>query len=307
MIEPTEAEARLPDFLIIGAMKSATTTLHAQLAAQPAIFMSEPKEPNFFSDEANWRKGMDWYRGLFAGAGAGAAMLAGESSTHYTKLPDHPEALPRIREWLPQAKLIYVMRHPVQRLLSHYSHGWLERSIDGPVDEAVHRYPELIDYGRYAMQIGPYLETFGRENVLPVFFERLVSSPQTELERVCAFLGYEGNPVWAPNLERQNVSQVRIRKSALHDLLVWNPVATYFRHRLVPQSVRDRVKSVWQLKRKPQLSHGTEIFAVERFDADLAQLGEWLDVRLDCGNFAAEARSRQLDWCEARRDRKTHQ
>ena len=85
----------LPDFVIIGAMKCATSTLHEQLARQPAIFMTTPKEPNFFSDPDIWAKGMDWYRALFTGAGPHD--LKGESSTHYTMLPTYPEAVPRIK------------------------------------------------------------------------------------------------------------------------------------------------------------------------------------------------------------------
>ena len=60
--------SRMPDFIIIGAMKCATSTLHDQLAEQPGFVMSEPKEPNFFSDEENWAKGLGWYSGLFAAA-----------------------------------------------------------------------------------------------------------------------------------------------------------------------------------------------------------------------------------------------
>ena len=59
----------LPDFLIIGAMKCGTSTLQAQLAAQPGIFMTTPKEPNFFSDDAIYANGLGWYEDLFAGAG----------------------------------------------------------------------------------------------------------------------------------------------------------------------------------------------------------------------------------------------
>ena len=80
--------SRMPDFLIIGAMKCATTSLHDQLAAQPGLFMSEPKEPFFFSNDEVYARGIDWYAGLFAGAAAGD--LCGESSTHYTKLPSYP-------------------------------------------------------------------------------------------------------------------------------------------------------------------------------------------------------------------------
>ena len=61
--------SRLPDFIVMGAMKCATSTLHEQLAAQPGFFMSKPKEPNFFSDDEIYARGLDWYRSLFAGSG----------------------------------------------------------------------------------------------------------------------------------------------------------------------------------------------------------------------------------------------
>ena len=103
-----------PDFMIIGAMKSATSTLHEQLAATPGFFMSRPKEPNFFSDDSQWSRGLDWYAGLFATAPPGA--LRGESSTHYTKLPTHPHTLERLAASVRTRRFVYVMRHPVDRL-----------------------------------------------------------------------------------------------------------------------------------------------------------------------------------------------
>ena len=83
-----------PDFIVIGAMKSATTTLHEQLARQPGIFMSRPKEPNFFSDDAIYARGWGWYSSLFQAADLGS--LRGESSTHYTKLPTFPRTVERM-------------------------------------------------------------------------------------------------------------------------------------------------------------------------------------------------------------------
>ena len=82
------ASRRMPDFIIIGAMKSATSTLHNQLGAQSSIFMSSPKEPNFFSDDDIYNQGLSWYSGLFSDANG--SDICGESSTHYTKLPDYP-------------------------------------------------------------------------------------------------------------------------------------------------------------------------------------------------------------------------
>ena len=82
---------KLPDFVIIGAMKCATSSLHDQLAQQPGIFMSELKEPNFFSNDEQYAKGIDWYLSNFRDAYPDE--LLGESSTHYTKLPTYPNTI----------------------------------------------------------------------------------------------------------------------------------------------------------------------------------------------------------------------
>lgn len=288
------SEGRLPDFVIIGAMKAATSTLHMQLSAQPGIFMSSPKEPNFFSDDAQWARGVDWYRSLFASAPAGA--LCGEASTHYTKWPTLPEALPRLSDTLPGARLIYMMRHPVDRLISHYSHGWLERSIEGPIDIAMERHPELVDYGRYAMQIAPWLDVFGATSILPVFMERLIATPQIELERVCGFLGYAATPLWHDGIDPQNVSEERLRDSAWRDRLVYNPLVTALRRTLVPGPMRNRIKSAWRMRERPVIGGAALLRVTQIFDDDLKQLGTMLGTSLDCGNFKQIVCEQPLNW-----------
>ena len=99
--------SKLPDFLIIGAMKCATSTLHEQLALQKGIFMTDLKEPNFFSDDDQYNQGMDYYLAHFREAST--VDLAGESSTHYTKLPTYPQTIERIKQHLPHAKFIYIV------------------------------------------------------------------------------------------------------------------------------------------------------------------------------------------------------
>jgi len=283
-----------PDFVVIGAMKCATSTLHEQLAAQPGFFMSRPKEPNFFSDDDVWARGMDWYQGLFADAPPGA--LRGESSTHYTKLPTHPDALPRLAEALGPRRFVYVMRHPVDRLVSHYIHEWTQRTIEVPMDEAVHRHPELVDYGCYAMQLRPWFERFGREAVLPVFFERLAEEPDAELLRVARFLGSHEAVRFQSGLGAQNVSRDRLRKSPLRDALLRLPGATTLRRTLVPRALRDRIKARWQMRDRPELSAPTRSALERRFDEDLAELGSWLGTPLRCEGFAETVRGRALDW-----------
>lgn len=283
-----------PDFMIIGAMKSATSTLHEQLAASDGFFMSRPKEPNFFSDDDAFGRGLSWYAGLFAAAPAGA--LKGESSTHYTKLPTHPRTLERLAASVRTRRFVYVMRHPMDRLVSHYIHEWSQGVVREPIDEAVASRPELVAYGCYAMQLAPWFERFGREAVLPVFFERLAAHPEEELARVARFVGHAGPISWKSEIGRQNVSAERVRRSPLRDALVASPTLTALRRRFVPRALRDRIKARWQMRDRPALSPSAAARVAERFDADLALLGGWLSAPLSCASYAEAVARRGLDW-----------
>jgi hypothetical protein len=272
----------LPDFVIIGAMKCGTSTLHAQLAAQPQFFMSEPKEPNFFSNDAIYAKGEAWYRGLFAKAPEGA--IKGESSTHYTKLPTYPKTVKRLAALIPDAKFIYVMRDPVDRLISHYIHEWSQGVIACPIDEAIDKHPELVAYSRYAYQLEPWMERFGKEPILPVDLEAMTAKPDAELKRIAAFLGVKGEVVWKRDLEAQNVSAERIRKFPGYSLVVDNPVAKAFRHMLVPQSLRDRVKAKFQMRARPELSADRLSRLNDIFDRDRSDLVRLMGTTLSEGS-----------------------
>lgn len=288
------AKLRLPDFIIIGAMKSATSSLYQQLVEQPGIFMCTPKEPNFFSDAEQFAKGMAWYSGLFANAPEGS--LLGEASTHYTKLPTHSKTVERLKKHLPNARFVYVMRHPMDRLVSHYMHEWSTGVYPCGIGEAINKYPELIAYGSYAMQLEPYLDAFGRDAVLPVFFDRLVRKPQAELERICRFIGYQGQPIWVEDMKPDNVSSERIRKFPGYTLLVESAPATWLRRHLIPQGLRDAVKMRLRMQKRPVLGEADRARLEAEFDRDLAQLGAWLGTRLDCQNFKQVTSAVSLDW-----------
>jgi Sulfotransferase family len=284
----------LPDFVIIGAMKSATTSLQEQLAEQPGIFMCAPKEPNFFSDDRQYAKGMRWYSSLFNEAPKGN--LLGEASTHYTKLPTHPNTIGRLMEHLPNARFVYVMRHPVDRLVSHYIHEWSMGEYYCGIDNAIDKYPELISYGCYALQLEPYLEAFGHAAVLPVFFDHLLSEPQVELERICRFIGYQGQPVWKQDLKPDNVSSERIRRFPGHQLLVESGPATWLRRKFIPQALRDVVKMKLRMDKRPVLNKDIQARLEAEFDHDLKRLGKWLGADLDCKNFKRLTSVASLNW-----------
>lgn len=289
-----QTSERKPDFIIIGAMKCATSALHDQLKAHSSFFMTTPKEPNFFSDDRIFAKGIGWYQSLFDLAQPG--QLRGESSTHYTKLPDCPEALPRLISFCPEIKCIYMMRHPVDRLISHYIHKWTQRIISCDINKAVDSFPELIDYGCYTMQIEPYLAAFGPSALLPVFTERFHDNPQQELGRIFAFLGVDEKPVWHADI-RSNISAERLQTCAWRDALVRNPLLRFIRRTFVPKKMRTMFKNIWTMKERPELLPEVQKRVVSIFDKDLAVLGSKLGVELHCGNFKNQVLDNEnLEW-----------
>lgn len=274
-----------PHFVIFGAMKCATTTLHDQLARQPGVFMSTPKEPNFFSNDEAWSLGMGWYRALFDAAPPGA--ICGESSTHYSKLPTYPLAALRLHQHLPHARLIYVMRDPIDRIVSQYIHEWTVRAIDEPIDRAVRAHPELIDYSRYAMQLRPWLDRFGPERVLPVFFERVTARPQEEIERIARFIGYAGTPAWNHGNGARNISSERARKNPWRDRVLDIGLLKTARRALLSPAARERIKARWRMNDRPVLSAETRAWCAQRLEPDMRGLGELLGVPMSCDTYAS--------------------
>ena len=288
---------KLPDFIIIGAMKCATSSLHEQLAKQPGIFMSELKEPNFFSDDDQYAKGIDWYLSHFSEACTDA--LCGESSTHYTKLPTYPHTIERLQKYLPQAKFIYVMRHPIDRLISQYVHEWTQRVIAVDINEAIYQHPELIEYSLYTKQLKPYFDTFGQEKILPIFFEKMLSNKQKELEIICEFIGYKGQAKWDETIDASNISNQRMIKSRWRDFLVDTPGLQQLRRWFIPKNFRNWVKTFWMIRNKPELSSENIRYLQQIFDQDLEILGSWLGIEIRCDNFKQIAKTSSINWLKA--------
>lgn len=278
---------RLPDFVIIGGMKCGTTTLHDQLALQPGFFMSTPKEPCFFSDDAVWNRGLAWYRSLFADAPAGA--ICGESSTHYTKLPTYPQTLPRLRRTLPNARLVYIVRDPVERIVSQYVHEWSRGEIRAPLADALRSTPRLIEYSRYAMQLRPYADAFGPDRILVIFFERMVAAPQEQLDRVGRFLGSPRPLLWLEEAEMKNASHERLRLGPAARALLYPRPLTTLRRALVPKALRERVKSRLRATDRPSLTDADRRYIREQLDADIELFGDMLGLPLRCDGFGDTA------------------
>ena len=161
-------QGHLPNLIVIGAMKSGTTSLHDYLAKHPDIFMSTPKEVDFFAG-ANENRGLDWYKSLFPTD----HKIRGESSQNYSKghNPLYAHAPKNIAKIIPDAKLIYLVRDPVERYRSHI----LENAYGEPL-EAFQLNAEIDSYvktGLYHFQLSRFLEHFDLSQIKVIAMERL--------------------------------------------------------------------------------------------------------------------------------------
>lgn len=183
------APPRKPNLFIIGAMKSGTTSLHEYLNTHPQIAMSSEKEPGYFVKELSLHKGEDWYLNLFDGDEC--YQYVGESSTHYTKLPIYRGVPERLHQFNPSARLIYIMRNPFDRVVSHYWHNVRDVHHGGelrPLLTAVQEDPQYLAFGDYATQLEPYINLFGNDAIFTLTFEALTEDPQREVHRIYRWL-----------------------------------------------------------------------------------------------------------------------
>jgi len=143
----------LPNLIVIGAQKCGTSGLHYYLSLHPEISVSRPKELNFFIAERNWPRGVDWYRSHFDPN----AKVRSEASPNYTAYPQHLEVPERMHSVLPDAKLLYMVRDPLDRIAAHWVHNkGVSHEINWAWDElkTVERLvPDLIEVKQYDLAL----------------------------------------------------------------------------------------------------------------------------------------------------------
>jgi hypothetical protein len=318
----------LPDFFLIGAPKAGTSALHAALARHPQLFMSPVKEPKYFlcdgpppreggpGDSHSYREWI-WRRGdyerLFDAAPATA--LRGESTPFYLADADAQE---RIRRVVPDAKLVAILRDPVDRAYSNWAHLWADglETVEDFVT-ACEREPRRIEQGwapfwrylstgLYGRQLAHLYSMFPKDNVHLIRYKWLVDEPQETLNAVCRFLGVQEDVV--SHVPAQNVGTY-VAPSTYNRVL-----RSIFRGgaslgSLFPPQVwrKASVPLLWLIQRTPQ--HRPELPEAERarlvgyFEDDVRlleqltgwDLGDWLTYR------AAGTYSVRNSWAPSRR------
>jgi hypothetical protein len=178
---------RLPDFIIIGFMKSGTTSLFRWLGEQPEVEIPPTKEPNFFSEPAAWAKGPHKYASTFGGIPLNR--ITGEASVSYTH-PRHAEsAATRIQSLVPRARLICVARDPVDRMRSHYRHEVQRGRERRPFLEALlDSENPYYQQSLYTKCLKPYISSFPPSQLLLVRFDDLFGSHDLGWRQVLAHL-----------------------------------------------------------------------------------------------------------------------
>jgi len=192
--------------MIIGAAKCASTTLWHRLGQHPDVFMAQPKEPHFFSWDEVYNQGFDWYETLYEGSEGITAR--GEGSVNYTEGIRFPQTASRIADYEPAMKLIYIVRHPLDKLRSH----WVQvRSQDSKLlakkraagvighefEQASHsfdetlRIPGVVESANYWEEIGRYREHFPDDQILVLFLEDFIADDRAVLRRCFEFLGVD--------------------------------------------------------------------------------------------------------------------
>jgi len=200
------------DFAIIGAQKSGTTSLAYQLSQHPEVVISKEKEPHFFSKRDDWQGALDEYHQLFSHK---PGRCFGEASTSYSFYDEYPKAAARLAQYNPALKLIYLLRHPVDRMESHYNHRLRNGAASRRPLKALSGDPAYIQRSRYFYQLRSYLEHFPKEQLLVLLFEEYTADPLGHLARISEFLNISPEPLAQADLTPKNVSDVSVKlKSA---------------------------------------------------------------------------------------------
>lgn len=274
MSSPVSASPELlPNLIIIGAMKAGTSSLQYYLRQHPEVLMSAEKELNFFIEARNWNRGVAWYASQF-----GPGPVRGEASPNYSAARRFPGVPERMHSVVPDAKLIYLVRDPVERAISHWVHNYSAGAEDRPFEEAIRRWI-YVERSLYWKQMEAFLAHFPREQILVLESEHLRTARAVTLRRVFEFLGVDPD-FQSPRfrLERHRSSLLR-RNNRAGRWFAGTAVAE--RMRRFPQPWR------WQLRflvyrplsspiQRPEMTGDLRAWFLDQVRADVGRLGEFM-------------------------------
>lgn len=279
---------RKVDFFIVGAPKAGTTSLYHYLNEHPKIQMSSIKEPNFFSYSSLKRDKLYYhssiidtiekYHALYVAADVN---LRGDASVSYLFYEDVPQ---KIHSYNQNAKIIIMLRDPVERAFSHYLMdyrlGLVSESFESIVTKKLgHRdfnlfYQQYIEVSKYANQVKRYLEVFGKENIIFIDYDDFKRNTAKTVEEVYMFL--EQDKDFRPFFNKKYNTYFAPRNAFIrfaYSLIFFRKMAV----NILPKKFKSIIKKLFFISnRKPKLSQNTRGFLQKKFEPDLRELSALL-------------------------------
>ena len=277
------------DFFIVGAPKAGTTSLYHYLNEHSEIEMSSQKEPDFFSDQSLQKQKLYYdknridtiekYNSLFEREDV---ILRGDSSVSYLFYEDVPH---KIFTYNPDAKIIIMLRNPIDRAFSHYlmdySLGLISESFETIIQkQSKHKnanlfYQQYIQVSEYSKQIKRYLEVFFKDNIHFIDYEDFKNDTSDVVSSVFLFLGV--NDDFQPYLKKKYNTYTAPKNSLIR--YVYSFVA--FRKMVANILSKNLTKTIRNLlfrsDKKPQLPELTRNFLKKHFESDVRELSELLN------------------------------
>jgi hypothetical protein len=239
-----------PTFLIAGCGKCGTTTLAHLLDQHPDVFITQPKEPNFFSYDAIYAQGWEWYESLYE---KGRDQVArGDASVSYSMEEYETAVCERISGYVPDVRVIYIARNPFKRLESVYREhhdsghqkGW---HLPHSLEKAVEYRPQMVINSLYWQRTAPFRSNLGEKQVLYLCLEDLQNNPSEALKLCFEFIGVDptiGIP--DPRIQLNEGSK------KMYDTKLMRAIRTYYVANRLYQELPERIKgAILPLLRRP--------------------------------------------------------
>lgn len=281
----------MPSFIVVGAAKCGTTSICELMSKHPNVFMTKPKEPHYFSRLATFEQRRKWYVSLFDGSEPFSAR--GEGSTSYT----HPHRIEfvvsRIREFIPECRIIYMVRNPIKRLESDWKMRLYERRSFQSINEAVEEEASLITFGLYWKHLSLYRSFFPDEQILVLFLEDLSKAPHLQLARAFRHIGVDPSFVPKEDLTQPRNSSKDFRKYDWFAKRI-NYLARFGRMKeLVPRSMQRAARNLLTSEFKPVVEWDKAILdeVVGHFSEDSSRLLEFCGKSMDYWDLGKERNS----------------
>lgn len=247
MIKNQDLTKQLPNFILAGFPKCATTSIAKYLEMHPSICFSNPKEPNFFLSNGNytteqWKKYSNCFSHLQPN------QIIGEGTQRYTMRDRYPNVARDIYHYLPSVKLIFIARNPEERFISHFK--MIDRDVNLKINiNDVFKHEWLIhncvNTSKFFYQIKPYLDFFPQNNIWIGFYEDFIKDRSAFLKGIFDFLDVKNI-----NINQEiilNTSARPARTSFLYETLNNNPVYN-FTKKLLPKEIRDRYRKLVRVR-----------------------------------------------------------